>query len=152
MEFSSIKKNDWIISPMNTIIIDVRFNTFSTTEVYTMKAVEKLEQLQNQFGVWTEADPAVMEAFGGMVQASFENCAPLDAVTLELLIVAVAVARKCEPCIYSHVNSYIDAGGTREALVAGLNAALLICGGPGMAYSALALDIFDQLKEAKEQQ
>ena len=65
MEFSSIKKTDWIISPMNAIIIDVMFNTFSTTEVYTMKAVEKLEQLQNQFGVWTEADPAVMEAFGG---------------------------------------------------------------------------------------
>lgn len=117
-----------------------------------MNAIEKLEQLQNQFAVWGEADPAVMEAFGGMVQASFDNCAPLDAATLELLIVAVAVARKCEPCIYSHVNSYIDAGGTREALVAGLNAALLICGGPGMAYSALALDIFDQYKAAKAEQ
>ena len=114
-----------------------------------MNTVEKLEQLQNRFGVWTEADPAVMEAFGGLVQASFDNCAPLDAATLELLIVAVSVARKCEPCIYSHVSSYIAAGGTREALVSGLNAALLICGGPGMAYSALALEVFDELKAAQ---
>ena len=89
-----------------------------------MNAVEKLEQLQNRFGVWTEADPAVMEAFGGLVQASFDNCAPLDAATLELLIVAVSVARKCEPCIYSHVSSY-------------------------MAYSALALEVFDELKAAQ---
>ena len=29
-------------------------------------------------------------------------------------------------------------------VAAGLNAAVLICGGPGMAYSALALDLFDQ--------
>ena len=54
------------------------------------------------------------------------------------------VARKCEPCIYAHVMNYIQAGGTREDLAAGLNAAVLICGGPGMAYGALALDIFDQ--------
>ena len=31
-----------------------------------------------------------------------------------------------------------------EELAAGLNAAVLICGGPGMSYSALALDLFDQ--------
>ena len=40
--------------------------------------------------------------------------------------------------------NYINAGGTKEDLAAGLNAAVLICGGPGMAYSALALDLFDQ--------
>ena len=33
---------------------------------------------------------------------------------------------------------------TKEDLAAGLNATVLICGGPGMAYSALALDLFDQ--------
>ena len=63
---------------------------------------------------------------------------------MELLILVAAVSRKCEPCIYSHVMNYINAGGTKEDLAAGLNAAVLICGGPGMAYSALALDLFDQ--------
>lgn len=113
-----------------------------------MTALERIEDPQRQFGAWTEADEAVMESFGGLVQAAFDNCAPLDPATLELIIIAVSVARKCEPCIFSHVPSYIEAGGTREALVAGLNAAILICGGPGMAYSAIALDVFDQLKAA----
>lgn len=114
-----------------------------------MNAVEKLEMLKKRSGVWAEADAAVMKQFGALVQTSFENCAPLDAKTMELLIVAVSVARKCEPCIYSHVNGYIEAGGTREELVAGLNAAILICGGPGMAYSALALEVYDELKAAR---
>ena len=68
--------------------------------------------------------------------------------TMELLILVAAVSRKREPCIYSHVMNYINADGTKEDLAAGLNASVLICGGPGMAYSALALDLFDQYTAA----
>ena len=109
-----------------------------------MNAKEKLEDYQRQFGVYAEANPEVMGAFGATVTAAMENAGSLDAKTMELLILVAAVSRKCEPCIYSHVMNYINVGGTKEELAAGLNAAVLICGGPGMAYSALALDLFDQ--------
>lgn len=109
-----------------------------------MNAKEKLADYQRQFGVYAEANPEVMGAFGATVTAAMENSGPLDAKTMELLILVAAVSRKCEPCIYSHVMNYINVGGTKEELAAGLNAAVLICGGPGMAYSALALDLFDQ--------
>lgn len=103
-----------------------------------MNAKEKLADYQRQFGVYAEANPEVMGAFGATVTAAMENSGSLDAKTMELLILVAAVSRKCEPCIYSHVMNYINAGGTKEDLAAGLNAAVLICGGPGMAYSALA--------------
>ena len=109
-----------------------------------MNAKEKLADYQRQFGVYAEANPEVMGAFGATVTAAMENSGPQDAKTMELLILVASVSRKCEPCIYSHVMNYINAGGTKEDLAAGLNAAVLICGGPGMAYSALALDLFDQ--------
>ena len=109
-----------------------------------MNAKEKLADYQRQFGVYAEANPEVMGAFGSTVTAAMENAGPLDAKTMELLILVAAVSRKCEPCIYSHVMNYINVGGTKEELAAGLNAAVLICGEPGMAYSALALDLFDQ--------
>ena len=109
-----------------------------------MNAKEKLADYQRQFGVYAEANAEVMGAFGSTVTAAMENSGSLDAKTMELLILVAAVSRKCEPCIYSHVMNYINAGGTKEDLAAGLNAAVLICGGPGMAYSALALDLFDQ--------
>ena len=109
-----------------------------------MNAKEKLADYQRQFGVYAEANAEVMGAFGSTVTAAMENSGSLDAKTMELLILVAAVSRKCEPCIYSHVMNYINAGGAKEDLAAGLNAAVLICGGPGMAYSALALDLFDQ--------
>ena len=109
-----------------------------------MNAKEKLADYQRQFGVYAEANSEVMGAFGATVTAAMENSGSLDAKTMELLILVAAVSRKCEPCIYSHVMNYINAGGTKEDLAAGLNAAVLICGGPDMAYSALALDLFDQ--------
>lgn len=100
-----------------------------------MNAKEKLADYQRQFGVYAEANSEVMGAFGATVTAAMENSGSLDAKTMELLILVAAVSRKCEPCIYSHVMNYINAGGTKEDLAAGLNAAVLICGGPGMAYS-----------------
>lgn len=69
-----------------------------------MNAKEKLADYQRQFGVYAEANPEVMGAFGSTVTAAMENAGPLDAKTMELLILVAAVSRKCEPCIYSHVR------------------------------------------------
>ena len=73
-----------------------------------------------------------------MRAASCKEGGVLDFKTLELISVAVAVARKCEPCMLSHVE-----------LAAALNTTILLCGGPGWAYSAMALDAFDQMSAAK---
>ena len=39
--------------------------------------------------------------------------------------VAVAVARKCEPCILSHVELIVDLGVSRQELVEALNLSLI---------------------------
>ena len=44
----------------------------------------------------------------------------------------------------------VDLGITREELAAALNATVLLCGGPGYAYSAFALQAFEQMLEAKK--
>ena len=80
-----------------------------------MNAKEKLADYQRQFGVYAEANSEVMGAFGATVTAAMENSGSLDAKTMELLILVAAVSRKCEPCIYSHVMNYINAGGTKDA-------------------------------------
>lgn len=45
----------------------------------------------------------------------------------------------------SHVELAVEAGCTREELAAALNTTI----GPGWAYSAMALDAFDQMSAAK---
>ena len=93
--------------------------------------------------MYAEANPEVM-GLRCYSYCSNGNSGSLDAKTNGIINSCRSCFKKCEPCIYSHVMNYINAGGTKEDLAAGLNAAVLICGGPGMAYSALALDLFDQ--------
>lgn len=110
-----------------------------------MTIKERIEESNKRMGTFAAADGAFMGAFGGAVAAAFDSSV-LDAKTMELIIVAVSVARKCEPCILAHVPNFVKAGGTREELIAGMNAAALICGGPGVAYGSFALEVFDALK------
>ncbi len=90
--------------------------------------------------MYAEANSEVMGAFGATVTAAMENSGSFRCgkKQWELLILVAAVSRKCEPCIYSHVMNYINAGGTKEDLAAGLNAAVLICGGPGMGIQRIS--------------
>lgn len=115
-----------------------------------------LEQLREYQASWmdfaasNETSQNVINAFGAMRNACCSEDGPLDLKTLELISIAVAVARKCEPCILSHVEVAVDIGIKREELAAALNTAILLCGGPGWAYSAFALKAFDSITEAKK--
>lgn len=110
-----------------------------------MTVKEKIAESNKRMGAMIEADGAFLAAFAGTTTAAFESSV-LDEKTMELIIVSVAIARKCEPCILGHVQNFVKAGGTREELVAGINCAAMICGGPGVAYGSFALEVFDELK------
>ena len=49
----------------------------------------------------------------------------------------------------SHIKCCVDAGVTREELSAALGVNILVCGGPGMAQAAKALEAFDQMMAEK---
>lgn len=113
-------------------------------------AMEKLANEKAKWGRFADLSPEVIGAFGEMRNAACKEGGALDFKTLELISIAVAVARKCEPCLLSHVELAVELGCTREELAAALNTTILLCGGPGWAYSAMALDAFDQMAAAKE--
>ena len=52
--------------------------------------------------------------------------------------------------ILSHLEVCVDLGITREELAAALNTTVLLCGGPGYAYSAFAMRSFEQMLEARK--
>ena len=112
-------------------------------------AAERLNELKKGFGAFAKISPDVIGAFGQMRGACCREGGALDFKTIELICVAVAVARKCEPCILSHLEDCVDLGITRRELTAALNITALMQGGPGYAYSGFALQAFDQILEAK---
>ena len=64
-------------------------------------AAERLNELKKGFGAFAKISPDVIGAFGQMRGACCREGGALDFKTIELICVAVAVARKCEPCILS---------------------------------------------------
>lgn len=111
--------------------------------------VKMLAEEKASWGRFAQLSPDVIGAFGQLREGACKEGAAVDQKTIELVSVAVAVARKCKPCILAHVEVCVDLGIKREELAAALNPTIMLCGGPGWAYSAFALEGFDQISAAK---
>lgn len=103
---------------------------------------QQLEDCMQSTGNLGQATPKFMEAFGAMGGASGANPA-LDLKTKELISVAIGITVKCVPCLLYHVNAAIEAGVSREEMVAMIEVCMVMGGGPASAYGAKALEIYD---------
>lgn len=96
---------------------------------------------------YAEAAPDFLAAFNKLGEAAMTNSS-LDARTSEIVILAIAIARQCEGCLIAHTKAALEAGVTREDLVAVVNLSVLMGGGPASAYGATALEMYDDYAAA----
>jgi AhpD family alkylhydroperoxidase len=99
-----------------------------------------LEERLAQFGKET---PGPMTGFARLHKKAVEEGA-LSSKTKELMALAISIAVHCEGCIVYHVHDAITAGATRQELLETLGVGLMMSGGPGSMYVALAMDAIDQ--------
>ena len=109
---------------------------------------QKIMEINKSRDVFRKASPKLTDAFKTLRAEACNDQGVLDYKTKELIAVAVAVARKCEPCILSHLDVALKSGITREELVEALNISILLCGGPGFAYASSTLKSYDELLQA----
>lgn len=64
----------------------------------------------------------------------------LDAKTVELIALAVAVTTRCDGCIAVHAEAALKQGATREEIADALGVAVALNAGAAMVYSARTLD------------
>lgn len=89
--------------------------------------------------------PAVMGAFAQMQDAATAK-GSLDAKMKRLVMVGIALAQRCEPCIRVHIGAAVDLGATRAELLEVAGVAVLMGGGPVAATVAtVAVDLLDEL-------
>jgi AhpD family alkylhydroperoxidase len=89
--------------------------------------------------------PGVMDALMGLHSEVVKDGA-LSARTKELMMVGIAVALRCEPCLWKHVPEAIRLGATREEIMEAVSTAIVMAGGPAVAYSSLVvLKILDEM-------
>ena len=101
---------------------------------------QHLEERLVQFG---KEMPGPMTGFARLHKKAVEDGA-LSAKTKELMALAISIAVHCEGCIVYHVHDAVAAGATRQELLETLGVGLLMSGGPGSIYVALAMDAIDQ--------
>lgn len=105
--------------------------------------VEDLKCLQNSYGKLGKNCPEVMKAFMGLHNEATKDGA-LSLKTKELIALGIAIVVKCTGCIQSHVKTALDAGATREEIYETVEVAILMGGGPGTVYGAMAIEAMDQ--------
>ena len=92
-----------------------------------------------------EEIPGVMKALMGLHSEVVKDGA-LSAKTKELMMVGIAVAIRCEYCLWKHVHEAEKIGATREEILEAVSTAIMMSGGPGVAYgSVVVLKILDEL-------
>jgi AhpD family alkylhydroperoxidase len=99
-----------------------------------------LEERLIQFG---KEMPGPMTGFARLHKRTVEDGA-LSSKIKELMALAISVAVHCEGCIVYHVHDAVAAGATRQELLETLGVGLMMSGGPGSMYVALAMDAIDQ--------
>ena len=85
--------------------------------------------------------PEVMKAFAGMAQAALAPKA-LDGKTKELIVLAIAVAIRCDDCIAFHVKAARQQGASRDEVLEALGMAIYMGAGPAVMYATHALDAY----------
>ena len=63
----------------------------------------------------------------------------------ELIALAIAVAKQCEPCITLHVKKSLDAGLTKEEMVEACCVAVMMSGGPAYTHIPMVINAIEQL-------
>lgn len=100
-------------------------------------------------GATKAANPDLGKAFGPFFQTLMKE-GSLGVKHKELIALAIAVATRCEPCIYAHVQKSLAHGATRQELLEATGVAVMMGGGPAYTYAPIVVDALDALERAAE--
>ncbi|MFP4356278.1 MAG: carboxymuconolactone decarboxylase family protein [Phycisphaerae bacterium] len=109
-----------------------------------MDVKENLAHIEKNIGRFAQQTGDFMQAFRGFVGKVHDNGA-LDEKTTELIVVALAVGRQCENCLQYHCRAALQAGASRAEILAAVQCAILMGGGPALMEGQAVIDILDQL-------
>ena len=111
-----------------------------TTSVYERQAAGMADLKQQA--------PDIPRAFGGMFGALMKPGA-LGVKEKELIALGIAIALRCEPCIWSHVEKCLKTGATREEIIETGGVAVVMQGGPSYTCLPRVLEALEHFAAAK---
>ncbi|MCH0541000.1 carboxymuconolactone decarboxylase family protein [Streptomyces sp. MUM 203J] len=103
------------------------------------------EELRGPGRELRRALPRVYEGYKQLHDAALAPGA-LDAMTKELIALAIAVSRECDGCIAAHAHGAARQGASEEQVAEALGVAILMNGGPGTVYGPRAFAAFREFR------
>lgn len=101
--------------------------------------------LEERIALLKEQLPNVANAFGVFREEATKD-GVLNAKTKRLMMVAVAVAQRCEPYIRTHVKAAVEMGLSRAEILEATGISILMAEGPAIAYiSTVVLEVLDEM-------
>jgi AhpD family alkylhydroperoxidase len=104
------------------------------------------EKLVGMMGKLGEKIPGAMEGFAKLHKESTKN-GVLDSKTKELIALGIGITVRCDGCIAFHIHDALEAGATPEEISETISVAVLMGGGPAVAYGCEALEALEQFQE-----
>ena len=106
---------------------------------FLSKFGKDLEKMKTETG-------GMVGAFGALFGKTMAE-GTLSVKQKELIALAIAVAKQCEPCIILHVKKCVDSGATREEILEACGVAVMMSGGPGYTHIPVAIDALDAIED-----
>lgn len=88
--------------------------------------------------------PEVYAGFSELHKAALE-AGEIDAVTKELIALAISIALECDGCIASHARGAARKGATEAQVAEAIGVAIMMTGGPGTVYGPRAWEAYLEL-------
>ena len=105
---------------------------------------ETLSETKQSAALLRAYNKHALDAFSSMRNSIIVN-ETLDPKVRELIAIAVAVSKQCEPCIASHVAQAKAAGASAEEVAAATGVAMAMSAGAAYVYSLKTLEAYEQL-------
>jgi len=94
------------------------------------------------------AAPDLGKAFGPFFQGLMKDGA-ITAKEKELIAVGIAVAIRCESCIYAHVEKALKHGNSPAAIMEAAGVAVMMGGGPAYTYAPIVSEALAHLSSGE---
>ena len=104
---------------------------------------EEFKQMRKSSAQVARAIPETMQGFGALSKGAMKEGA-VSFKNKELIALGIGISSRCEGCIQAHVSGAIRAGATREEMHEAIGVAILMSGGPGTVYGAIAYEVIEE--------
>lgn len=109
-----------------------------------LKPREQFEQTKQRRQLLIQAMPEILNSVAQGTKKA-HTTSHLDAKTKEFISLGMSIMIKCDECILHHTIALYDLGCSREEFCEALETAIVLQSCPGLKYSQIALEYFDQL-------